>query len=312
MIDSSSLSQKPSFSVVGENEIVHLFVRELTVLDYAYFDLDQGPLGGSLDVDVTFTGALDHEGVVFDFSLAKKAVKRVIDDLCDHRFVVPQHLTKTLADGRLEFFAPYGGNQFMRYTCPEQGLCLLNENQYSLSAMKAYLQNEIMKVMPPNVEKVELIFREEPLEGVPSYRYTHGLKQHYGNCQRLVHGHRNRLDVMVNGRVSLEMQKQGCALWDNIHLAFPENIGNADVRIGQRQEHLERVQLAYASSQGRFELDLPGHSVYVMPLETTVENIARHMRDRVQEWAGVDRQVQVFAYEGIRKGAHSSSKIESR
>ena len=302
------MTSSPLSSVVGENETVHLFVRELTVLDYAYFDPQHGPVGGSLDVDVTFVGDLDEEGVVFDFSRAKKAVKKVIDDGCDHRLVVPKKWVTPCEDGRLEFKASYGDGKTFTYRCPEVGLCILDVDVITTEVMRDHLEMEVMKVMPENVDLVELQFREEELGHSPSYRYTHGLKQHYGNCQRLLHGHRNRVDVFVDGERAIELESKISELWKNIHLAFPENIKNENIIIGQRQSHLDRVHLSYTSNQGQFDLDIAGHEVYVMPYETTVENIARHLRDTVQSWVAPTAKVQVFAYEGIRKGAHSSSK----
>lgn len=290
---------------MAENETVHLFVRELTVLDYAYFDPSCGPVGGSLDVDVTFVGDLDEEGVVFDFSHAKKAVKRVIDDLCDHRLVVPKAIVKPTPDGRLEVQAPYGVDSNFVYRCPEVGLCVLETEVVDLESMRDYLEMEVMKVMPENVDLVQLNFREEALGSAPQYRYTHGLKQHYGNCQRLLHGHRNRVDVLLDGQGSIANEEKIAQMWENIHLAFPENIQSNDIRIGERQHHLDVVSIAYASGQGLFELQMPGRDVYVMPAETTVENIARHLRDCVRAWETEASRVEVFAYEGIRKGARS-------
>jgi 6-pyruvoyl-tetrahydropterin synthase len=188
------------------------------------------------------------------------------------------------------------------------GLCILDVDVITTEVMRDHLEMEVMKVMPENVDLVELQFREEELHSAPSYRYTHGLKQHYGNCQRLLHGHRNRVDVMVNDQRSEQLESKVCELWRNVHLAFPENILTEGVVIGQRQSQLERIHLSYVSNQGRFDLDISGNEVYVMPYETTVENIARHLRDNVQSWVKDGDKVQVFAYEGIRKGAHSSTK----
>jgi 6-pyruvoyl-tetrahydropterin synthase len=298
----------PSPSVVGQNEVVRLFVRELTVLDYAYWDAHSGPLGGSLDVDVTFVGLLDHEGVVFDFSLAKKAVKSVIDDLCDHRFVVPKNCLEMEPEGQGDealFRAKYVNGELF-YRCPKQGFCAIDTDKVTLGAIKRYLEAEVMKVMPQNVDAVEIELREELLEDAPFYRYTHGLKQHYGNCQRLVHGHCNRVDVFVEGERSLALEKKVAERFSNVHLAFPENILSSGALVGQRQDHLEEVELSYRSSQGEFFLRMPGCDVYAMPLETTVENISRHIRDCVEDALKGER-VEVFAYEGIRKGARSRS-----
>jgi len=165
-----------------------------------------------------------------------------------------------------------------------------------------------MKVMPENVDLVELQFRMEALNGSPEYCYTHGLKQHYGNCQRLLHGHRNRVDVLIDGQRSMEMEAKIAEMWSDVHLAFPENILTEGISVSQRQLEINTIALSYVSLQGKFDLEIQGSEVYVMPYETTVENIARHLRDKVQSWVGPDHKVQVFAYEGIRKGAHSSTR----
>lgn len=305
----SALTQaQPDLAVHGgSNETVNLFVREITVLDYAYLDPVEGPLGGSLDVDVTFTGDLDEEGVVFDFSLAKKAVKRVIDDLCDHRLVMPSRHAVALEGGVSRVTFKNGPSEFT-YTCPSQGLCLLDVDDFSVEAMKSYLEAETMKVMPENVDKVTLRFREENLGEAPHYRYTHGLKQHYGNCQRLLHGHRNRVDVTVDGEHRPDLEARICESWKNIHLAYPDNVVGDGHLLGQRQDHLNTIEIRYTASQGDFHAHLPGRDVYIMAAETTVENIGRHLRDRVQEWVGPDASVEVHAYEGIRKGSASASR----
>ncbi|MBF0245718.1 MAG: hypothetical protein HQL31_10705, partial [Planctomycetes bacterium] len=96
------------------------------------------------------------------------------------------------------------------------------------------------------------------------------------------------------------------AEWRDIHLSFPANIKERELIPGRRQDHLELVHEAYDASQGRFELTLPGYCVYIMPEETTVENIARHLAVRargIMDEQGRNGRLQVRAYEGIAKGA---------
>jgi 6-pyruvoyl-tetrahydropterin synthase len=288
------------------SESVSLFVKEITVLDYAYLDPARGALGGSLDIDVEFIGGLDEEGVVFDFSHAKKAVKTVIDELCDHRLVCPSSSIVSNRDGLVELEFHYGEGFSLRYHCPEEAVCILNQSCVDIQGMMSYLEAEAMKVMPENVQKIVLHAREESLNGAPEYRYTHGLKQHYGNCQRLLHGHRNRIDVELEGERSLELEKRIAEEWNDIHLAFPENCPAQDLKMGVRQSHLKTVHVIYTSSQGKFEGWLPGESVYIMPYETTVENISRHLCEKVASSYQEEKEVKVWAYEGIRKGSLSS------
>ena len=46
-----------------------IFVQQLTNLDFMYFDPVRGLLGQTLIVDVALFGALNDEGMVFDFLL---------------------------------------------------------------------------------------------------------------------------------------------------------------------------------------------------------------------------------------------------
>lgn len=305
-MNSGCLAEKAQSHSRSVSESVSLFVKEITVLDYAYLDPSRGVLGGSLDIDVEFIGGLDDEGVVFDFSHAKKAVKSVIDDLCDHRLVCPASSIVSRQNGLVELQFHYGEGYSLRYCCPEEAVCVLDQGSVDVQGMMSYLEAEAMKVMPENVQKIVLHAREESLKDAPEYRYTHGLKQHYGNCQRLLHGHRNRIDVEVDGERNLEWEKEIARQWQDIHLAFPENCPEQDLKMGERQSHLKSVHVVYTSSQGEFEAWLPGESVYIMPYETTVENISRHLCEKVASSYDEEKKVRVWAYEGIRKGSLSS------
>src|SRR5690554_1832932 len=68
----------------------HLFVDNLTVIDFAYLDPARRLGGESWITDVVLGGDLDDQGMVFDFSLVKRTIKRVIDERVDHRLVIPR------------------------------------------------------------------------------------------------------------------------------------------------------------------------------------------------------------------------------
>ena len=59
--------------------------------------------------------------------------------------------------------------------------------------------------------------------------------------------------------------------------------------------------MAYHAQQGDFAISLPSDKVFTMPMESTVENIAKYLAAIISE----DNQsnIVVKAYEGLDKGA---------
>ncbi len=297
---------------------ITLFYDHVTVLDYAYFSDQLGPVGHSQIVDVEFIGETDHEGVLYDFSMAKKKVKEIIDRDCDHRFVVPQSSVQR-NDGRVYFKANFGyDDEFMEYWCPEEGVCEIDAAHVSNETLITYLEKQVMKEMPNTVKAIKLRLREENLEKESSFfHYTHGLKDHYGNCQRLLHGHRNTVNVFRNSVRDYETEEiiatqhfSSC-----IHFALWENVVNKEeIKKNEDQEfpigrlsNTPIVHVKYESSQGVFEGKFPGKICYITPQESTVENLSIHFAKLVKsEYADKHEQITVNAFEGIGKGSTTS------
>ena len=73
---------------------ISLFYKNVTVLDYAYLDDHRGVVGDALKVHVEFIGKTDEEGVVYDFSYAKKKVKEIVQKAKDN----PDEINKKIED----------------------------------------------------------------------------------------------------------------------------------------------------------------------------------------------------------------------
>jgi 6-pyruvoyl-tetrahydropterin synthase len=292
---------------------ITLFYKNVTVLDYAYLDGHKGVIGGSLKVHVEFLGHTDDEGVVYDFSYAKKKVKEIIDRDCDHRLVVPKGLVR--GNDIVKFSYPYGlKDEQITYECPAQGVCELPFAHINKQTICAYLEEQVLKEMPETVDSIRLTLEEETLEaGKSVFHYSHGLKDHYGNCQRLFHGHQNSVDIFVNGapRRDLEEYLALELFKGNVHFCFWENVANKEEVIKScgeklpqgRYEELPQVEIEYTASQGLFKGSLPGRAIYFMQEETTVENLSIHFARLIKGKLRATDIVEVRAYEGVAKGS---------
>lgn len=274
-------------------KLARMFIRDLTILDAAYFDDFYGPVGASWQVDVELTGYRDDHGMLYDFSPCKKTIKRTIDARFDHTLITPEGPNRAVAA--------------LEYECPPEAVSRIPGSSFTVSgletAIKTAVEAEFREQGRDNVVAVDVDLREVVFpDDKPWYRYTHGLKHHDGNCQRLWHGHRNAIDVTVNGRPDPELERYFADLFFNAHIAFAENIqGGKKLEVGRRQVQHEHLEVQYESTQGKFWARIPGRNVVVVPVEPTVENLAGFVLDEAARRRSGSLEVRV--YEGINKGS---------
>lgn len=278
-----------------------LFSRQLTALDYAFFGRQGGPVGDSLWVSATLAGTADEESMIYDFSPFKKRVKSLVDELCDHKLLAPKSCLTEESGDSVHMQAECAAGK-IEYSAPKVAVCLM-DGEVNPDSIRSFLEREILKRLPGNVSGLSIELEKESIpEDEACYHYTHGLRQHRGNCQRLLHGHRSRIYVLQDDNRSPEIEREISEMWRDIHLSALENITDKSrVEPGKRQTHLEQVEISYRSGQGEFRLRMPGSLIYVMEEETTVENIARHLAEVIaKKHPG---KIEVVAFEGIDKGA---------
>ena len=129
------------------------------------------------------------------------------------------------------------------------------------------------------------------------YHYSHGLKKHLGNCQRIAHGHRSRIDIWANGVKSAVLEQRWADEWKDIY------IGTRSDLLAKPQYHgAVYYHFAYEAQQGPFEITLPERCCYLMETESTVEFIAHHIAQKTRQ-ENPDSFIRVKAFEGINKGA---------
>lgn len=280
-----------------------LFVKKLTVIDFSYLCPERGLLGESWQVDVFLKGNLDKQGMVLDFSDVKKKVKQLIDEEFDHKLIIPgryalSKIEQTDQGVRCDFQLQNG--EKIIHSAPQSSYCMLDSERVSTDDLANAIKLRLKPVLPENVEEIRLSIYPENIQSA-YYHYSHGLKQHEGNCQRIAHGHRSKIDILENGQHNEILEEYWAGLWHDIY-------------IGTRSDLIEETNLdgrqyftfRYQACQGKFEITLPAACCYLIDTDSTVENLAEHIAAELHK-LHPEKQLEIFAYEGINKGAVAST-----
>ena len=276
-----------------------LFVDHLTVIDFSYIHPSRGFIGESWIVDMELSGQLDEEGVIFDFAYAKKALKDMFDTTLDHTLAVPTQsgqiaLTESGLYTKLQFTDVEGA--VYSYSCPASALCKVDTDCITQRSVQHHLEEAALKMLPNNVEKVVIRLREEPIDGA-YYHYSHGLKKHYGNCQRIVHGHRSRLHILKDNERSAELEHIWAKKWEDIYIGTVEDLNDVLLEDG-----IEYYLFEYTANQGNYSLKIPKKKCDLISTDSTVEWIAHHIATEIKKEHPTSL-IQVKAFEGVDKGA---------
>lgn len=287
---------------------MQLFVNDLTVMDFSYLCPERGMVGESWIVDVVLDGALNDESMVQDFGKVKKNLKRLIDDYVDHKLLVPAEYSQTqiIHDEHSEQvevqFRCTDGRQFM-LRCPADAYAFVYAPVVTMNSVSDYLKEVIATHLPDNVDNIELHLRAEVID-TPFYHYTHGLKKHDGNCQRIAHGHRSKIGIYLDHQPCLDSQRYWAERWQDIYIATREDqIDLSATTIqGQLDDPGQYYCFAYEASQGFFEIILPRCDCEVIDTDSTVECLAEFVFQQ-QKLRTPEGHCKVMAYEGVGKGA---------
>ena len=283
-----------------------LFLNDFTVLDYAFVGDRGGIFGGSYFVSVELEGDLDEKDFLLDFGPAKKLLKKLVDESFDHKLLVPTGGGKArVVSGGLEIEGGWS------YECPREAYELFPDALIDAGVLEYHLGRLAKGLLPPNVKAARFrLSAPERLETGASFRYTHGLRYHEGNCQRLFHGHRNPVEVWVEGQRSPEWEAILAAEWSDAHfVALPtlKNLPELDLPLGRRRARHEGVaKVEYKSAQGVFRAKLPAARVVLVESEPSIEKMAE-LGATVLRDLGLKGPLRVVAFEGLNKGASFSS-----
>ncbi|MFM5709122.1 MAG: 6-pyruvoyl trahydropterin synthase family protein [Aeromonas veronii] len=285
-----------------------LFVRDLTVIDSSYLCERRGMVGESWLVDIEMSGELNEMSMLLDFGRVKKLIKSIIDEEVDHKLLVPtecQLIHVETLDGDESTVDLLRPGRSIHLRCPSQGFAFIPAPQVDKESVTRYLLAVLAKRLPGNIKDLSLTLRQEAITGA-FYHYSHGLKKHDGNCQRIAHGHRSPIEIHIDGERDQELELNWAERWGDIYLGTEEDkVALTELALSPRAnaqlgEH--HCGFKYVAPQGLFQLAIPSTEVEMIDTDTTVELLACYIAREVKKMVG-DKFVKIVAYEGVGKGA---------
>jgi len=292
---------------------MQLFVNDLTVIDFSYLCVERGIVGESWIVDVLLDGTLNDENMVLDFGIVKKQIKAIIDESVDHKLLLPmKDSALTVSDSTDNVGHEYvdfnskRGAYFLQ--SPRCAFAKIFAETVNINSVTQHLHEIIIKALPANVQGLTLTLRSEV---IPSdyYHYSHGLRKHQGNCQRIAHGHRSKIKIYQNDQRSNALEKQWCKRWQDIYIASIEDeiVFDAAQLSQQAKNNVtpDHQYFSYIAPQGRFDIAVPHNVLELVDCDSTVELLADYIARQLK--IELPHNVfKVIAYEGVAKGAIAS------
>lgn len=290
--------------------MMKLFVNELTVIDSSYLCPRRGLVGESWIVDLELCGELNRQEMLWDFAKVKKAVKALIDQEVDHKLIVPESAPQVQVSncydaGSLWIDFEIEAGDSIHLKSPASAFALVPEKEINNETLARFVTGAIGRILPDNINGVTIRLRNQVIAGA-YYHYTHGLKRHDGNCQRIAHGHRSMIELWVDDQRAWSMEQRWSERWRDIYLASEDDlhpVGELPLsERGRRLVHAEHLGFYYRASQGEFALAICRHRVELVDCDTTVESLAGYIARELPRLCRGERFM-VRAYEGIGKGA---------
>lgn len=288
---------------------MNLFVKALTVIDASYLCETRGMVGESWILDISLSGALNEMSMVLDFGQVKKQIKHLVDQYVDHRLIVPMRnaaIHYEPSDSGYLTLDLMRGEKSIHLCCPEEAYCLIDSNAVTVETVTKHLYQLLKSHLPDNIRGIEITLRHENIDGA-FYHYSHGLKKHDGNCQRIAHGHRSPIELIVNGKRDHQRESAFARRWKDIYLGSVEDQVSVEMlTLNKRAIKItddSHFGFCYTAPQGKFELAIAKCETELINSDTTIELLANYIADEVQKSMSSVQTLKVVAYEGVGKGA---------
>ena len=280
---------------------MHLFVDNLTNVDFSYLHPKRGVVGETWLASIVLEGALDEQGMVCDFGIVKKTLRNWLDQTIDHSLLVPQKspaLSYQQTDDQIALDWAYHRKETSNRHCvsPSEAITLIDSDTVSPESVADWCIKQLRSLLPDTIDKIQLTFKPEMIQH-HYYHYSHGLKKHDGNCKRIAHGHRSTIEIYQGNQRDHDQESDWCKQWADIYIGSKEDLTKVS-----RKESIEYYTFAYTAQQGDFKLTLPASHCYLIDTDSTVEFIAQHIAQSLKI-KQPESDYKVRAFEGIGKGA---------
>ncbi|MGI1677521.1 MAG: 6-carboxytetrahydropterin synthase [Cellvibrionaceae bacterium] len=286
-----------------------LFVDNLTNSDFSYLHHSRGLLGETWLSHIELEGGLDDQGMVCDFGIVKSTVRDLLDDLIDHRLLVPGRakngvLCEVLDD--LDYTQRHrttwtlNSGEIIFHESPLAAVTVIDSEEITRESVSRWCEAKLKQLLPDTIQTIKVSFSTEKIDGA-FYHYSHGLKKHNGKCQRIAHGHRSKIEIQRNEKRDSELEAQWANHLKDTYIGTQSDLIETS-SIKASNKSTENHHFSYESPEGRFELSLPKSHCYVIDQDTTVENITHHIAMTIKQKSLADN-ISVKGFEGISKGA---------
>jgi 6-pyruvoyl-tetrahydropterin synthase len=288
---------------------MQLFVNDLTVIDFSYCCQQRGIVGESWIVDVLLNGALNEMSMVLDFAVVKKQIKAIIDDAVDHKLLLPMKnacitVNDSAHNNDHEYVDLISQRASYFLQSPKCAFAKIESDTINIESVTEHLTKIILDQLPQNVQGLKLTLRPENISG-DFYHYTHGLKLHDGNCQRIAHGHRSTINILQEGKRVPKLEKEWCLRWKDIYIASEvDRIGKDKIELSDFAHNNltpDHHYFSYTAPQGRFDIAVDNKVLDVVDCDSTVELLADFIARQLV--ADNNNGITVVAFEGVGKGA---------
>lgn len=288
---------------------MNLFVRDLTVIDSSYICKRRGIVGDSWILDVTMSGELNEMSMVLDFGRVKKQIKQLVDQYVDHRLLVPMQSSAVVYKPSKAGYSTLDvvrDDKNIHLHCPDEAYCLIDAEAITIESITNHVYQILRNNLPSNVTGIDITLRHENISGA-FYHYSHGLKKHDGNCQRIAHGHRSPIEILVDGQRDSVKETAFAQRWQDIYLGSKEDqVSVAELNLSEAAHAVTdetHFGFRYTAPQGEFELAIAKSETEILSTDTTVELLACYIADEVKPSLKDGQSLQIIAYEGVGKGA---------